>query len=334
MLFVWAMVMAAAPVQVVDGGLSLEQVREQISWHSPEINACLPKKASVRYRFSVLPNGRVTQLGFVSAQKAESPKITCVGTALEKFRFAATHDGGVVEWDFAAASFDAGVPSEAVSLPPEEIPDPWIDDASDCYDTVKPDVKREGLASFELVALSSGVVVSASASEVAPVFAATPLAACLENVALRWSLPPTGQARRLLAHFVFATTERRAKSFFVPSASPRTILSHQPSLAATGDGLDKDVIREEIRSNSPRVKACFEMGLQLDRKLGGKVKVAWTIGPDGSVIRAELDENTTDSEQLGACIVDVVRHMKFPRPTGGGNVNVTFPWILKAAGEE
>ena len=94
------------------------------------------------------------------------------------------------------------------------------------------------------------------------------------------------------------------------------------------------MILEEIRSKHPRVKACYEMGLQIDRKLGGKVSMSRTIGPDGSVIHAEVAENTTGSERVGACIVDVVQHMKFPPPMGGGNVNVTFPWILKAAGEE
>ena len=63
MILAWAMLMAAAPMQTVDGGLVFEQVRDQIAWRSPEINACLPKKASVRYRFSVLPNGRVRLLG-------------------------------------------------------------------------------------------------------------------------------------------------------------------------------------------------------------------------------------------------------------------------------
>ena len=333
MILAWAMLMAAAPMQTVDGGLVFEQVRDQIAWRSPEINACLPKKASVRYRFSVLPNGRVRLLGFVSAIKAESPKITCVGTALEKFRFAAG-DGGVVDWEFAATSFDAGIPSETLSLAPEEMPARWVDDASDCYDATKPDEKREGLAALEVIALSSGVVVSASSGDVAASFAQTSLAACLEDRALSWSLNGTGKTRRLLANFSFATSEQRAKSFFVPSAPPRMIFAHQPSLAATGEGLDKDVILEEIRSKSSRVKGCYEMELQLDPKLGGKLSLAWTIGPDGSVIQSEVSENNTGSERLAACFIEVVTHMKFPRPIGGGKVNVTFPWILKTAGEE
>jgi hypothetical protein len=32
--------------------------------------------------------------------------------------------------------------------------------------------------------------------------------------------------------------------------------------------------------------------------------------------------------------VQRIRRWKFPEPQGGGVVNVTFPWIFKAAGDE
>lgn len=61
--------------------------------------------------------------------------------------------------------------------------------------------------------------------------------------------------------------------------------------------------------------------------------IAFQIGPDGRVNRSEVAENTLEWEPTVTCILHVVDRMEFPPPAGGGNVNVTFPWIFKAAGE-
>jgi hypothetical protein len=328
--------LGVAPVQSVDGGLSLAQVKDAISWRSPEINACLssaPQRASVRYRFSVLPTGRVGQLGFVSAQKAESSKVTCVGTAIEKLRFP-SGEGGAVEWEFSVASFDAGVPVEAQDLGPEEIPDRWADDVAGCYEATKPDTKQEGLVSVEFVALSSGVVVSASATDVAPALAQTTLGACLEDRARGWSLPGSGQARRLQAHFAVATTERRTKSFFVPSAPPRMVVANQPRLAETGGGLDRNVIKQVINDDRHRIRACYEMELGRHPQLAGRLRVHWTVGPDGVVIKSDVVDDSLESELVTSCVGEIIRQMKFPPPKGGGKVEITFPWVFKGADDE
>jgi hypothetical protein len=32
------------------------------------------------------------------------------------------------------------------------------------------------------------------------------------------------------------------------------------------------------------------------------------------------------------CVADAIRSIQFPKPTGGGFVNVTYPFTFKAAG--
>jgi hypothetical protein len=176
-------------------------------------------------------------------------------------------------------------------------------------------------------------VVAASALDVAPVLAKTSLAACLEDRALGWSLPGTGKSRRLQAHFVFATSERRAQSFFVPAAPPRVVLRWSPKLDQPAGGLDKDVIYRVIQAKQDQIKFCYERELRDSPKLEGMVRVQWTIGPDGSVIQSDIIDDTLERKRAADCIINVVEHLKFPAPMGGGNVNVTFPWIFKSAGD-
>lgn len=99
-------------------------------------------------------------------------------------------------------------------------------------------------------------------------------------------------------------------------------------------GLDKGVIMDVIRAHQAEVKFCYERALQAQPDLGGKVTVAWTIGADGQVTRAEVLENTVADPSVANCVRARVLTWRFPEPEGGGVVNVTFPWLFKAAGRE
>ena len=62
--------------------------------------------------------------------------------------------------------------------------------------------------------------------------------------------------------------------------------------------------------------------------------MAWTIDPTGGVSEANVSESSIGNANVESCIVQRIRRWKFPEPSGGGVVNVTFPWIFKAAGDE
>jgi TonB family protein len=88
-----------------------------------------------------------------------------------------------------------------------------------------------------------------------------------------------------------------------------------------------------IKRHQNEIKFCYEQELQKTPTLGGKVAVAWTIDPAGSVSEANVSESSIGNANVESCIVQRIRRWKFPEPSGGGVVNVTFPWIFKAAGE-
>lgn len=331
-----ALALAAVPARGVDGGLSLELVRDVIEWHSPEVNACFTggaKQPSVRYRFEVRPGGTVARFAFLDAKRAEGPRITCVGAALEQWRFPEADAGTMVDWDFSTSSIDAGVPAEPEFLAPAEVPVAWVDEVSRCYDAMLPTEALEGRLALDLVVSRAGAVVQAKVS-MAPPALGRALPGCIVDSAGSWSASPAAAARRLNTQWVFASSERRAKLLFLPTAPAREIVANQPKVTpARGDGLERSVIMQEIRRAQPRIKACYEMGLQAKSGLGGKLSVAFKIGPDGHVVSSTAQEDSLEHEQTTRCILDVVNRMEFPPPEGGGFVNVTFPWIFKQAGE-
>jgi TonB family protein len=107
-----------------------------------------------------------------------------------------------------------------------------------------------------------------------------------------------------------------------------------PGKTTVVGGLDKDVIMKVIKRHQNEIKFCYEQELQKNPALGGKVAVAWTIDPTGAVNEANVSESSIGSANVESCILQRIRRWKFPEPAGGGVVNVTFPWIFKAAGDE
>ena len=106
-------------------------------------------------------------------------------------------------------------------------------------------------------------------------------------------------------------------------AEPAAVLptTETGEVETTGD-LDKEVIRHHVASATEQYKRCYEKELLANPDVQGVVTVSFVIGADGSV-------STADASGLGApmdeCIADVFRGLVFPKPTGGGVVNVRYP---------
>jgi hypothetical protein len=141
-----------------------------------------------------------------------------------------------------------------------------------------------------------------------------PAAACLRDRLLEVRLP-AGTPPRL---------ERRLRFTRVDV----TVLP----VAVLPSGLERDVIMQVIRAHQHEVKFCYEKALQEKPRLGGKVAMAWTIGPDGRVASASIEDDTVPDPSVARCVRDRVLTWVFPPPEGGGLVNVTFPWLFNAAG--
>lgn len=99
--------------------------------------------------------------------------------------------------------------------------------------------------------------------------------------------------------------------------------------AVVEGGLDKDQIEAVINRHLGEVIYCYEQGLQTKPNLSGRVGINWVINGQGNVNGAYVGKTSLNSAQVEGCIVNRLRGWKFPKPVGGVNVKVSFPFVLK-----
>lgn len=94
-------------------------------------------------------------------------------------------------------------------------------------------------------------------------------------------------------------------------------------------GLDRDQIAEVIARNIGQITYCYEQGLQKKSDLSGRVSVRFQIGGAGRVSTSRVANSSVRSAQVEQCIAGKVRNWIFPKPVGGVNVAVTYPFVLR-----
>ncbi|MCY4644772.1 MAG: AgmX/PglI C-terminal domain-containing protein [Bacteriovoracales bacterium] len=97
-------------------------------------------------------------------------------------------------------------------------------------------------------------------------------------------------------------------------------------------GLDQETIARVIQKNMGQVRFCYEMGLQSNPKLSGRVAVRFIIGGNGNVKTASLENSSLKSKVVENCILMRIKTWKFPAPDGGVDVNVAYPFLLRRMG--
>ena len=97
----------------------------------------------------------------------------------------------------------------------------------------------------------------------------------------------------------------------------------------TKGSLSKEVIRKIVRANMNDVRHCYNEGLKRDPDLAGRVAIQFTIGPTGKVPVAVIAESTLPDRTVANCVAKAVKRWEFPKPSGGGNVVVTYPFVLQ-----
>jgi len=111
------------------------------------------------------------------------------------------------------------------------------------------------------------------------------------------------------------------------SAAVPTVSIGQPN--AQGD-LDKAIIRRYIKRNIQKITYCYEKQLLAKPGLSGTVSTQFFITPNGNV--ASSSGSGVDPE-VANCVADVIRGIEFPKPKGGGGVQVNYPFTFRPAGQ-
>ena len=93
-------------------------------------------------------------------------------------------------------------------------------------------------------------------------------------------------------------------------------------------GMDKDIIRRIVRAHINEVRACYNQGLNRDPNLRGRVSVNFMITSGGTVGTSVVQDTDLKDRSVANCIAKAVKRWKFPKPPGGGNAIVTYPFTL------
>ncbi|MFI5390624.1 MAG: AgmX/PglI C-terminal domain-containing protein [Bacteriovoracales bacterium] len=98
-------------------------------------------------------------------------------------------------------------------------------------------------------------------------------------------------------------------------------------------GMDPDVIKRILDDNLNLIQSCYQREIEEESgSFSGVVKVRFVIGASGRVSEANAssDDRSLTQKVIG-CIVGVIRDIKFPRPPGGGIIEVVQPFNLQSA---
>ena len=102
-----------------------------------------------------------------------------------------------------------------------------------------------------------------------------------------------------------------------------TVSLGQPN--AQGD-LDKAVIRKVIKANLDKFNACYTAALAKQDDLAGTVQTQFFISPNGKVVSAS---SAGVDPHLADCVTGVIKSLEFPKPKGGGGVQVNYPFTMR-----
>ncbi len=103
-------------------------------------------------------------------------------------------------------------------------------------------------------------------------------------------------------------------------------------LEMTGS-LSEEIIRSTIRSYRRQIRYCYEQELIRHPELAGKIRVHFVINHRGLVRTVEgWSTPGLRGTNLQQCVLTRVRTWKFPKPRGGGEVEVFYPFLFAPTG--
>jgi hypothetical protein len=102
----------------------------------------------------------------------------------------------------------------------------------------------------------------------------------------------------------------------------------QAKATVTG-ALDKDIVRRIVRSHINEIRHCYNQALVRNPEAKGRITIDATIDDSGKVVAATPQPTEMNDPDIGGCMAKAFLRWKFPKPTDGANVTVSYPFILE-----
>jgi hypothetical protein len=98
-------------------------------------------------------------------------------------------------------------------------------------------------------------------------------------------------------------------------------------------GLSRYAINATIAKYLSQIRRCYEEQLKSNPKLEGLVKMAFQIGGSGYLNFAKVSKSSLNNKAAESCMTNKMMTWQFPKPKGGVNVNVNYPFLLRPVGK-
>jgi len=110
---------------------------------------------------------------------------------------------------------------------------------------------------------------------------------------------------------------------------------HEPPKAKISirGGMSREAVLKVVNAHLDEIRDCYERELLHNPGISGKILMEWLIQLDGAVRYAKVKfTNIGHSSDLHTCLQAQVVTWNFPRPKGGEEVLVTFPFLFESMG--
>lgn len=97
-------------------------------------------------------------------------------------------------------------------------------------------------------------------------------------------------------------------------------------------GISKYAINATIAKYLNQVRRCYEAELKNSPELQGLVEMSFEINAEGRLNYAKVNKTTLASPPVESCISTKMMDWQFPKPKGGVNVPVKYPFMLRPVG--
>ncbi|MGC4114157.1 MAG: TonB family protein [Myxococcales bacterium] len=105
-----------------------------------------------------------------------------------------------------------------------------------------------------------------------------------------------------------------------------------PGKTTVTGSCERAIIGKVINRHANEIRYCYEVELNKEPNLAGKITASFTIDPTGAVSDASVAQSTLNNNNVEQCVMTRIRRWKFPEPKGGGVCVINYPWVFKAAG--
>ncbi|MFW5878321.1 MAG: AgmX/PglI C-terminal domain-containing protein [Myxococcota bacterium] len=89
-----------------------------------------------------------------------------------------------------------------------------------------------------------------------------------------------------------------------------------------------DQIKQMMARHERQLGQCFEREMQRNPRLNGRLVFQVTIGPDGRVVQADIEEDELNNSAVANCSRTRLMRLLFPTPKGGGIARVSLPVVF------